>query len=1024
MQAKGLVKFFTIALAVVCIYQLSFSVKGWMIEKQAKQYVENLNIQGENADQVNAKKRKAHQNYLDSLANEKVYNLLIKNYTYDQVRDNQLNLGLDLQGGMSVILQVSVEDLIKNMAASNANDPVVKDAIERAKEKELQGQNDFVSLFFESLFEIEPNLQLSSLFANRNNQGLIEPDYDNAQIEQIIHSEANDAIDRTYQILKSRVDQFGVASPYIAKLATSNRIIVELPGVDNPIRARKLLQATAKLEFWETYLVGEVYDDFVAADKAYATILKLKHEGDQSDESLITDTVLNNVVQVDSVTAAIASDTLSDTGSTDFSNFNQNDTAQGNNFDNTTAETNTPLLDLLHLNDPNAGIYGPVTGAVESKDTALVNRILKMPEVHANFREDLKLLWGAKADPNTGLYQLYAIKTNPVDNHAPLEGDVVTDARQSYDQLGRPNILLNMNSEGATEWERLTGANIKGFVAIALDNKVQSSPQVQSKISGGSTEISGNFEVKEAQDLANILKTGKLPAQAKIVQESQVGPTLGAASVRAGVISLVSGMLLVLLFMIFYYSNSGLVADLALVLNIFFIFGILASLGATLTLPGIAGIVLTIGMSVDANVIIFERIREEIMRGKGLKLALIDGYKNSYSAIIDANVTTLITAGILFYFGMGPVLGFATVLIIGIFSSVFTAVLVTRLVFGWMIRKDINVKYGNKLTLNTFKNTHFPFLKKRKIAYIGSSIVIILGLISFATKGFDLGVDFKGGRSYEINFEQAVKTIDVRQALTIAFEQAPVVKEVSFSNTLKITTAYKIAESSTHTDSLVEHKLYEGLLPYLPDGTTFAHFDQNNKLSYDKVEPTIADDIKRTSITATIFALLGIFLYILLRFRRWQYSIGAIAALAHDVLVILAVFSIFSGLLPFSMEIDEAFIAAILTVIGYSINDTVVVFDRVREYLAEHHKEGSVMNSIDLSINSTLSRTLITSLTTLFVLLVLFVFGGDVIRGFTFAILLGVIVGTYSSIFIATPLMADLSKGKLERAAAKLKRKK
>ena len=1019
MQAKGLIKFFTIALTVVCIYQLSFSVKGWMVEKQAKKYVENLNIQGENADQVNALKRKAHQKYLDSLANEKVYSLLIKNYSYDQVRDNQLNLGLDLQGGMSVILQVSVEDMIKNMAASNADDPVIKDAIARAKEKEKQGQNDFITLFFQSLYEIEPDIQLSSLFANRTNQGLIEPDFDNASIEQIIHSEANDAIDRTYQILKSRVDQFGVASPYIAKLATSNRIIVELPGVDNPIRARKLLQATAKLEFWETFLVGQVYDDFVAADKSYSTILKLNEDG-TSETNPITDIPVENV----SISDSNISVSPPDSGISDFSNFNQSDTTNDStSFSNDANGAATPLLTLLHLNDPNAGIYGPVTGAVEGKDTALVNRILKMPEVAANFREDLKLLWAARPDPNTGFFQIYAIKTNPVDNHAPIEGDVVTDARQSYDQLGRPDILLNMNSEGATEWERLTGANVKGFVAIALDDKVQSSPQVQSKISGGSTEISGNFEVKEAQDLANILKTGKLPAQAKIVQESQVGPTLGAASVRAGIISLVSGMLIVLLFMLFYYSNSGFVANLALVLNIFFIFGILASLGATLTLPGIAGIVLTIGMSVDANVIIFERIREEILRGKGLKLALIDGYKNSYSAIIDANVTTLITAGILFYFGMGPVLGFATVLIIGIFSSVFTAVLVTRLVFSSMIRKDKRVKYGNKITLNTFNNTHFPFLNYRKIAYIASSIIIILGLISFTTKGFDLGVDFKGGRAYEVNFEQSVQIKDVREALTVVFEQSPVVKEVSFSNTLKITTAYLINESSTVTDSIVEHKLYEGLLPYLPEGTTFAHFDQENKLSYDKVEPTIADDIKRTSILATIFALLGIFLYVLLRFRRWQYSIGAIAALAHDVLVVLAVFSIFSGILPFSMEIDEAFIAAILTVIGYSINDTVVVFDRVREYLAEHHKEGSVMNAINLSINSTLSRTLITSLTTLFVLLVLFIFGGDVIRGFTFAILLGVIVGTYSSIFIATPLMADLSKGKLERMGKGNKKK-
>ena len=1032
MQAKGLVKFFAIALVLVCLFQLSFTLKTYFVEKNAEEFAEQkvsgLRTQLSDLeksrpmayhDTISEVKKKFKQTYLDSISNENVYNLLVAKYTYEEIKDRQINLGLDLQGGMSVILEVSIHDMLESLAGTNSNNPAFRQAVELAKQKQKTREDDYVSLFIESFKEVAPNAKLAAIFANRQNQGLIEPDYTDEQVAEVLRSEAADAIDRTYEILSARIDQFGVTSPNISRIEASERIMIELPGVDNPSRVRKLLQSVAELEFWETYQANEVYDFFREADIILAEQLELER-GLSPTPTPAPDTTFNNFnTTPDSVTALGDTSLYKDSTlasvdtSKEFSTF----TDEQADIPDTgmVAQGKSPLLGMLNLLQGQAGpanVAGPTVAAVLPKDTSRVNSYLRIQEVRDVFPSDMRLLWGNKADKNTGLFNLYAIKANSADGKAPLTGEVVTDAFQDYDQSGRPNINIRMNSEGGSKWQRITAANAgRGYIAIVLDNLVYSSPFVKGEIPGGNTEISGDFTVKEAQDLANILKAGKLPAPAKIVQESQVGPTLGKESIQAGILSMVAGLVLVLLFMMFYYSRSGVISSLALIINIFFIFGILASLGATLTLPGIAGIVLTIGMAVDANVIIFERIREELLKGKGTRLAVVDGFRNSYSAIIDANVTTLITAFILAYFGLGPVLGFATVLIIGIFSSLFTAVLLSRLIFDWMLKKDMKVSLGNKMTLGAFSKLNINFLGSRKIAYTISGILIIASLASFFTRGFELGVDFKGGRAYEVSFPAAINSTEVRQALTTEFGQTPIVKTVGANNQLKITTSYLIDSTGTEVDSVVTTKLMAGLQSFYNEPMDYVAFQENYIRSYTKVEPTIADDIKRTSLYATFFALIAIFLYILVRFRKWQFSVGALGALAHDVIITLGVFSLLHGILPFSMEIDQTFIAAILTVIGYSINDTVIVFDRVREYLRENVKV-PFMTNVNTAINTTISRTLITSGTTLLVIIVLFIFGGEVIRGFAFAILIGIGIGTYSSIYVATPILVDLSKEK------------
>lgn len=1020
MQGKGIIRFFAIALAIVTLFQLSFTLKTYLVEETAKEYgeqkaamveAEMADLQQQDAiayyDTLNTIKKFHEQRYLDSISNQTVYNLFVTDYTYDQIKDNELSLGLDLQGGMSVIMQVSVQDLLTNLAGNNANDKDFRQAINLAKQRERESDDDFVTLFLDAYDEVTNGGRLAAVFATRQNQGLIEPDFDNARIAEILRTESVEAIDRTYEILNTRIDQFGVASPTISKVENSDRIFIELPGVGNPTRVRKLLQAAAQLEFWETYKVEQIAQSLVDADniiREMEGLAELEEEEANVEEDMEAETPELVPADADSADLAEASD-----DTTDFSDFNlDEDTSSTFGEDMVDPFKQNPFLARINFSEGNYGT--PFVGFVLPKDTSIVGRYLRNPDVQAAFPPELKILWGAKANEE-GFYPLYAIKKNPLDDEAALGGDVISDARQDFDEAGRPNITMVMNSEGAAEWARLTAANVGNEIAIVLDDMVYSAPTVNGEIRGGRSEITGDFTIAEAKDLANKLKSGKLPAPARIVQESIVGPTLGAESIQAGVISLVSGLIMVLLFMIFYYIGAGIIANIALVLNIFYIFGLLASLGATLTLPGIAGIVLTIGMAVDANVIIFERIREEIRRGKGTRLALVDGFKHSYSAIIDANVTTLITAFILFYFGLGPVKGFATVLIIGIFSSLFTAVLISRVIFDWLLKKDRNVSFGSKATINALSQINTDWISKRKVAYVISAIVIVAGIIGFITRGFELGVDFQGGRSYHVRFEQPVSAPDVREDLTEVFGATPVVKTVGSSNELKITTAFMIDSTSTETDSIVETTLMAGLADYLPSDREISRqqFNERFVLESITVQPTIADDIKNRAIVATIVALIGIFLYILLRFKKWQFSVGALAALAHDVLIVLGIYSLLHGLLGFSMEIDQPFIAAILTVIGYSINDTVIVFDRVREVIGDNSKRGLVENTNE-AINLTLSRTLITSGTTLLVLLVLFLFGGEAIRGFSFAILLGVLVGTYSSIFVATPVMTDLSK--------------
>lgn len=1020
MQGKGIIRFFAIALAIVTLFQLSFTLKTYLVEQTAEEYGMQkaamaeaglVDMEQQDAiayyDTLNTIKKFHEQRYLDSISNETVYNLLVTDYTYDQIKDNELSLGLDLQGGMSVIMQVSVQDLLTNLAGNNANDKDFRQAIRLARERELESDDDYVTLFLDAYDEITNGGRLAAIFATRQNQGLIEPDFDNERITEILRTESVEAIDRTFEILNTRIDQFGVASPTISKVENSDRIFIELPGVANPTRVRKLLQAAAQLEFWETYKVEQIVQALVDADnivREMEGIAELEESAEVEEVEGDTPTL----IEADDSTA-LAEVVEEDTNETDFSDFDLGtDTSDAFGDDLVDPFKQNPLLARINFSEGNYGT--PFVGFVLPKDTSIVGQYLRNPDVTAAFPPELKILWGAKPN-DEGFYALYAIKKNPLDDEAALGGDVISDARQDFDEFGRPNISMTMNSEGAAEWARLTAANVGNEIAIVLDNLVYSAPTVNGEIRGGRSEITGDFTIAEAKDLANKLKSGKLPAPARIVQESIVGPTLGAESIRAGVISLVSGLVLVLLFMIFYYTGAGIIANLALILNIFYIFGLLASLGATLTLPGIAGIVLTIGMAVDANVIIFERIREEIRRGKGTRLALVDGFKHSYSAIIDANVTTLITAFILFYFGLGPVKGFATVLIIGIFSSLFTAVLISRVIFEGLLKKDRNIGFGGKATINALSNINTDWIGKRKIAYAISGAVILAGIIGFFTRGFELGVDFQGGRSYHVRFEQPVSAPDVREDLTAVFGATPVVKTVGSSNELKITTAYMIDSTGTEVDSVVEATLMTGLADYLPQDreVDMDEFNERFVLESITVQPTIADDIKNRAIVATIVALIGIFLYILLRFKKWQFSVGALAALAHDVLIVLGIYSLLHGILGFSMEIDQPFIAAILTVIGYSINDTVIVFDRVREVIGDNSKKGLVENTNE-AINLTLSRTLITSGTTLLVLLTLFIFGGEAIRGFAFAILLGVLVGTYSSIFVATPVMTDLSK--------------
>jgi len=999
MQSKGAIKFIAIALAIVCIYQLSFTWKTHQVENQAKEFAKG----------DSAKERV----YLDSMKSENVYNMLVQKYTYAECKEREINLGLDLKGGMNVTLEVSIADLIKAMS-NNSPDPTFNKAINNAVEREKTTQKDFVTLFGEEFNKLDPNARLSAIFSNAALQDKVSLNSTNDEVLKIIKKEADDAFESTYKILRTRIDKFGVTQPNIQKLSGSGRILVELPGVKDKERVRKLLQGTAKLEFWETITMGEMFPSLEKANEALRSIitpdLDTAGKKDTSKVADKNDTTKNGKKLVADKDSLKDSSKLSLTQQIAKGDSATKDTSKAAQTYAEFAKKN-PLWAVLHqpqgiktMEDQKAWFKPPVMGTVLVKDTAKVNAYLAMPQIKSLFPRECKFLWSIKSkSKQVNQLELIAIKIPNREGKAKLEGDAIVDASQDFGQLDhRPEITMNMSPDGANIWRRMTAENKDRCIAIVLDDYVYSFPNVINEIPNGRSSITGNFEVSEAKDLANILKAGKLPAPARIVEEAVVGPSLGQEAINAGLLSFIIALLLVLVYMAFYYSTAGRVADIALFVNIFFVFGVLASLGAVLTLPGIAGIVLTIGMSVDANVLIYERIREEITNGKGMRLAITDGYKMAYSSIIDSNVTTLLIGIILYSFGSGPIQGFATTLVIGICTSLFCAIFITRFIFDWLLIKNKTIKFATKLTEGAFKNINIDFIGKRKYYYIISGTILVAGIISIAVKGFNFGVDFKGGHTYQVKFANEITTANVRDGLTPVFGSAPEVKTFGSNHEVKITTTYLIDDVRPDADSIIEKKLHDGL------NTKFAG-NAHEIRSSQKVGPTIANDIKVSAIWAIFFSLVVVFFYILIRFKKWQFSLGAVVSLFHDVVIVLSLFSIFNGILPFSLEVDQAFIAAVLTVMGYSITDTVVVFDRLREHLALHKKQeiGPVLN---YALNATLSRTINSSLTIFFVLLSIFLFGGDVIRGFSFALLIGVVVGTYSSICIATPIVLDFDK--------------
>ncbi|MGB1080294.1 MAG: protein translocase subunit SecDF [Flavobacteriaceae bacterium] len=975
MQNNGLIRLFAVLFGLVSLYQLSFTFVTSKIESDAKTFAQA----SVNADDANyfALVDIAERNYLDSISNETAFG-----YTsYATAKDRELNKGLDLKGGINVILQVSVKDILKGLA-ENSRNPLFNRALEDADALQKSSDDTYVESFFEAFDALKGDSKLASpdIFANRTLSDDINFNMSDEEVQPIIRKKIDASIVSAFEVLRKRIDKFGVTQPNIQRLGNSGRILVELPGARDVERVKNLLQSTAQLEFWET-ASNQSYGTFLAqANELLKTVVAAEKETTTEETSEIDDLLSDVSAQQDSISTVV-----------------------------------NPIYDYVK----GAGYAGgPVLLQVDAKDQPILEEYLNRSDVRALLPADLrftKFLWGIPS-AETDLVDLYVVKANR-SNEPPLSGSVIVDAAQTYDQLGAPAVSMQMNGKGSRIWEDMTGKAFRegSNIAIVLDDVVYSAPGVsKGAIAGGRSEISGQFSLNEAIDLANVLRAGKLPAAAEIIQSEIVGPSLGQEAIESGINSFVIALLLVLAWMIFYYGRAGLYADIALTLNIVLIFGILAGLGAVLTLPGIAGIVLTIGMSVDANVLIFERIREELVKGKGQKQAVSDGFKNALSSILDANITTGLTAFILFIFGTGPIKGFATTLLIGIATSLCTAIFVTRLLVDGRLRKGYSLEFATKATKNLFRNLAIAFLKKRKIAYVISGALITIGVFSLFTKGLNQGVDFVGGRSYTVRFEQAVNPSDA-QAQLVSLLGSAEAKTFGEDNQLKITTNYKVDVEGTEVDNEIQQALYSGLSTYLPQNLSYDDFvngaedKQVGIMSSIKVGPTIADDIKKNSFLAVFGSLIVVFLYILLRFRKWQYSLGAVAAVFHDVLIVLGVFSIAYTFMPFSMEINQAFIAAILTVIGYSLNDTVVVFDRIREFTRLHTGWES-SKTVNSALNSTLSRTINTSLTTLVVLLAIFIFGGEAIRGFMFALIVGVLVGTYSSLFIATPVMFDTSK--------------
>ena len=1012
MQNKGVIKLLAVVLAVFSLYQLSFSYVTRRVEKKAAEYAtsteavkmaEVLAKGDQNAyDYLLDSIQGARETYyLDSMSTVKVYPIF--GQTYRQAKEMEINLGLDLKGGMNVMMEVSVPDII-NVLSGHSTDPTFVEALRIANEQHLNSQRDYVDLFGDAFQQLDPNAKLAPIFLFEFKDKGITVNSTNAEVLDVIKEETNSAIDRSYQILRTRIDRFGVAQPNIQKLENSGRILVELPGIKDPKRVRKLLQGTAQLEFWETYNFTELYTYFDEANARLAEINKA-NEGLTEDKKEET--------KSDDEPALLANDSLK---------------AQEEALEE--MRSNFPIYNYLtpsYFQNEMGQTYPAQTARVGMalvKDTANINRMLK--QVKNVFPRNVKFAWCVKpnVDATTGAeyIDLVALKTSR-ENTAALGGEVIVDARQDYDQNGRVEVTIQMNSEGAKAWKRLTGENIGRQVAIVLDDYVYSYPVVNDEIPSGRSSISGgDMTVEEAQDLANILKAGKLPAPARILEENVVGPSLGQEAINSGLWSFIIAFILVLIYMLFFYNKAGFAADTALLVNIFFMFGVLASFGTVLTLPGIAGIVLTLGMAVDSNVIIFERIKEELRAGKGLRTAIADGYKAAYSAILDGNITTFLTAFVLFEFGTGPVQGFATTLMIGIATSLFTSLFITRLVFEGWLKKDKNISFSNNATRDFLKNTSIDFIGFGKKAAIIAGVFVVISIGSLAVRGLNLGIDFKGGRNYVVRFDKDVTVNEVRNALANIDEfksEVPEVKTYGPSRQVKITTAYKINDNHPEVDQEIQGLIYDALKGLYNTEMTYDQFttdsDKSNVLlgilSSQKVGATVADDVTRKAFIAVIISLVVMFAYIAIRFRRWQYGLSSVVCLAHDTLLVLGMYSLFNNVLPFTMEVNQSFIAAVLTVIGYSINNTVVIFDRVRENVNLFPKKGwkERFNSAN---NSTLLRTINTSGTTIVVLLAIFIFGGETIRGFVFALLVGMIAGTFSSLFIASPLAYALFKGK------------
>ena len=1018
MQNKGFIRVVAICFIIACLWQLSFSlvssIYSGKANKAAESVVESVkgsaafaNIpESDQAFYLDSIRKIEARRYTDSISSKKIY----FGNTYKQVQNKEINLGLDLKGGMNVMLQVQLEDLVKALAGDNAS-PEFQKAVALAKERSVTNKADFITLFADAWKEVGGGQRLSTIFGTMDMQGRIDPETTDEQVITVLREEAESAVSNSFNVLRNRIDRFGVTQPSIQKIGNTGRILVELPGVKEPERVRKLLQGTASLEFWTTYTESEIAPYLREANALLAQLEADDEPAAELEQSTEGDIVAEELKAQDSEDADLEA-----------------------------YRKANPLFAVL---SPSGFRDNACIGFAAAADTALINKYLSRPEVAAVFPAEFRPMWGVKPSEyvaGDNVYELVAIKASSRDGKAPLDGGSVTDARVEYNerQGGEPSVSMTMNADGASTWARLTKENVGRQIAIVLDGTVYSYPNVLNEITGGVSSITGNFTIEEATDLTNVLKSGKLPAPATIVQEQVVGPSLGAASIRAGLISFLIAFILVLIYMIFFYKGAGVAADFALLTNVVLLFGVLAAFGAVLTLPGIAGLVLTLGMAVDANVIIYERVKEELKAGKGLGKAIHDGYANAYSAIIDGQVTTLLTGLVLFFFGSGPIKGFATTLIIGIITSVLTSIFITRIIFDDRVSKGKSISFETNLTKNFLKGTKIDFLGGRKWSYIVSGALIVISLCSIFIKGFTYGVDFTGGRTYVVRFDKPVTAEEVREAASNVFDLAAAeqglsgtsveVKQFGGDSQMKITTSYKYEDESTTVDAEIEGMLFEAMKGFFDEGLTLSDFtstldNPNGIISSDKVGASIANDIKRNAVISIILALIVIFAYIAFRFKGWAWGLGGVVSLAHTAIIIIGFFSLFSGILPFNLDVDQTFIAAILTIIGYAINDNVVIFDRIRENLGLHPND-DFKQTVNKSLNATLTRTVNTSVSTLLPMLAIAIFGGESIRGLSVALCVGILIGTYASIMIGTPIMFDTMMARRKKLAAKADAKK